>query len=763
MNEVSLDQVIPAEPGSPEYQRTERLGLFGERLDGRFRAAVALKSKLEERWLEDTRQYHGEYDPTTLEKIQRMGGSEAFVNLTRVKCNAVEARLGDMLMPTEDRNWDIRPTPVPELQMAAAKRTVVRGPDGQPLPGPNGGPMTAVDVVAKVQAEAERAADLMRRQMDDQLAECGYNSVLRSVIHNMAVYGTGILKGPVVRAKSKRKYQQSQAIGEDGIPVKGWGMQMVEDLTPAAECVSPWDFFPEGSPTSMDDCEAVFERHRFTAARLRELAKLPGFLPEQINAVLSMDPERAMSGNIDSADSDAVRSVGGRSRYEVIEYSGPIDVEDLVAAGVEVDPDDKLTTYQGSVWFCCGKVLKAAISLLETGELMYDVVPLERDDTSIFGFGVPYMMRHSQRAGNSAWRMILDNARLSVGPQVVYRRGKVVPSNNDPRLSPLKTWEVTDPNVPVNDAFAVFPVMPNFQGMFQIFETVRALTDEETGLPMIAQGQQSGNITKTAQGMSILMNSANTVLRRMVKEFDDRITSRFIRRLYDYNMQFGTNEDAKGDYCIIPMGSVSLMVREQQSQGLMQLSQLGAVNPEFAQRIKWGDLLRSTVKSMSINADGLVKTEEELQAEREQQAQQAAQNPPPMPPEIQVKMAQVQMAQAELQFKQQEAQIRLQMEQAEVQARVAIDGAKTEAERARVQATIEGERMRAQAAMAQAQADMARIQVEREMALIKLAAEREMTLEEVRKEFGIKALEIDAANQRFNAEMRVKNKMGSGI
>jgi hypothetical protein len=470
-----------------------------------------------------------------------------------------------------------------------------------------------------------------------------------------------------------------------------------------------------------------------------------------------------MSGSVDSADSEAVKGLTGRGRYEVIEYNGPIDPEDLIAAGVDVDPADRLTSYQGTVWFCCGKVLKAALSILDTGEMMYDVFPLERDDTSLFGFGVPYMMRHSQRAGNSAWRMILDNARLTVGPQVVYRRGKVVPSNNDLRLSPLKTWEVTDPNVPVNDAFAVFPVMPNFQGMFTIFETVRALTDEETGLPMIAQGQQSGNITKTAQGMSILMNSANTVLRRMVKEFDDRVTSRFIRRLYDYNMQYGGDEEAKGDYCVIPLGSVSLMVREQQSQGLMQLSQIGATNPEFAQRIKWGDLLRATVKSMSINADGLVKTEEELTAEREQAAQQAAQQPPQMPPEMQVKMAQVQVAQAELQFKQAEAQARLQIEQAEAQARIASEQAKTEVERQKVQQSLEEARMRAEAAMAQANADMVRTQVEREMAMLKLAAEREMTMEQLRKEFGIKTLEIDAANQRFNAEMRVKNKMGSGI
>lgn len=758
MLEIPIDQVAEQGEESPEA-RAERLQLFGERLDKLFREQVGAKSLLEQRWLKDIRQYSGEYEDDVLANIKAAGGSEAFVNFTRVKCNSTESRLAEMLLPTDDRNWSIEPTPIPELQLASRSREPVMGPDGKPAVDRNGKLVTQSGQVAAVQEKAKQASDRMQLRMDDQLEECSYNAVCRNVIHNMAVYGTGILKGPVIRNKARQTFQKTRDIDpETGVPTETWQLSVVEDLAPCAESVSPWDFFPDMRATTMQNCEFVFERHRFNKQRLRDLAKLPGFLPDQINAVLETEPEKSFSGLVDTADSaDKTSSV--RGGYEVIEYTGPIDPEDLLAAGVQIDVADKLTSHQGTVWFCQNRVLKAVLSMLDSGELMYDVVPLERDDTMIFGFGVPRMMRHSQRAGNAAWRMILDNARLSVGGQVIWKQGKVRPINGDTRLSPNKGWEVTDPNANVNDVFAIVPVPAVFGEMFNILETTRQFQDEETGLPQIAQGQQSPAITKTAQGMSILMNSANTVLRRMVKEFDDSVTSRFIRRLYHWNMQYGDDEQAKGDYQIIPLGSTSLMVREQQTEGLMRLAELGGSNPEFMRRLKWGEILSDIVRSMNINAEGRVKSDDELKLEEEQ----AKQNGQQIPPELQLEMAKMEVEKAKLQMQSAMNQAELQIKQAEAQAEVAHRQAQTETERAKIQATVEAERMRAMAAVDAAQADMARVQVDRELALLKLAAEREMTLEQVRASFGIEAMRTDSKHQLFNAESKLRRETGEGI
>lgn len=743
-----------------ERRRQERLGLFGERLDKLFREQVALKSPTEERWLQDLRRYEGRYDDAMLGSIREAGGSEAFVNLTRVKCNATEARIADTVLPTGDRNWAIEHTPVPELARAQRDTSLVRGPDGSPRIGPDGKPTRVADAVAALVAEAKKAADLMQQEMDDQLQECQYNAVLRQVIRNTVVYGTGILKGPVIRARMKIGFSKVQEMVPGGVPRQMWKLNIQEDLAPGAECVSPWDFFPDMRARNMREAEFVFERHRMNSMKLRELAKLPGFMPDQIKDVLASEPTQGMAGLIDQADSEETLGHRGRGTYEVIEYSGPIDVADLEAAGIEgLDADDKLQGYYGTVWFCNGRVLKAVLSMLQTNELMYDVMVLERDDSSIFGKGVPAVMEQSQRAANAAWRMILDNAALSVGGQIVTKTGKVKPKNGNWRPSPLKHWEVTDPNASIDDVIQILAIPSNLSTIFTVFETARYLSDEETGLPMIAQGQQSPAITKTAQGMTLLMNSANVVLRRIVKEFDDAVTSPFITRLYRWNMQFNEREDIKGDYHVVALGSSALMLKEQQAQGLMQLGSLAGTNPEFAMRTKWGDLYRQIVKAMSISAESLIKTEEEVEFEKAQ----AAQQPPEVPPEVQIKMAELQMKGAQLQLEQARAQTEAQVEAARLAMEQAKIQGQTETERRKVELTFQAEQARAQAALAQAQADVFRIQMEREALVLKLAAERDLTMEQIRKEFGIKAMDIDSKHQLFNAERAVKQEFGEGM
>src|SRR5690554_4160406 len=74
---------------------------------------VGKRNLIEKRWLEDLAQYHGRYDDETARNLSVGRKSRLFINQTRPKTNAMEARLADMLFPTDDRNWGIEPTPVP--------------------------------------------------------------------------------------------------------------------------------------------------------------------------------------------------------------------------------------------------------------------------------------------------------------------------------------------------------------------------------------------------------------------------------------------------------------------------------------------------------------------------------------------------------------------------------------------------------------------------------------------------------------------------
>ena len=76
---------------------------------------VAMRRNVELRWLEDTRQHQGNYQEKITKDLQNDKKSTLFINETRPKTNSCDARLSDMLFPTDDKNWGVGPTPVPEL------------------------------------------------------------------------------------------------------------------------------------------------------------------------------------------------------------------------------------------------------------------------------------------------------------------------------------------------------------------------------------------------------------------------------------------------------------------------------------------------------------------------------------------------------------------------------------------------------------------------------------------------------------------------
>lgn len=621
---------------------------------------VGKRNLIEKRWLEDLAQYHGRYDDETARNLSVGRKSRLFINQTRPKTNAMEARLADMLFPTDDRNWGIEPTPVPELASQAeeaarmAAQLVIQATQAQETGDPSADALAqqaqeAQQMQAEISArldEARKRARAMEDEIDDHLRECRYQSQAREVIADACRLGTGIMKGPVIGGRSRRQWQEVTVIdGETGEAQTVHAMVEATDPRPVFWRVNPWSFFPDFDATSMDDCESVFERHLLNKKQLRALAKQPGFDPDAIRRLLRDQPRYSTPSYI--AD---LRSITGAyhdsatDRYHVWEYHGPLTAEDLrhlseaapgAAGGLgeEVaEIEDPLQEVQVVIWFCQNEILKAGPHPLDSGESIYSVFCLEKDEASIFGFGVPYLMRDSQRALNAAWRMMMDNSGLSTGPQIVVNRDVVEPSDGSYELTARKVWYRNNSAPAGAPAFETYEINSHQAELANIIELARRFIDEETAVPMIAQGEQGPTPEQTATGMSILTNAANTVFRRIVKNFDDDLTTPCIRRIYDWLMQFSDKEHIKGDFEVDARGTSVLLVREMQSANLMALLNNYSGHPVIGPFLKRQGLplFRRLVQTMMIPAEEAVATDEELEAEAARQAQE----PPPPEPEI---------------------------------------------------------------------------------------------------------------------------------
>ena len=148
----------------------ERLRVFGVRLQSKADDQVQQRYSIDERWLDDLRQFNGQYDKVTAATLAASGGSKLFVNITRNKVNAAEARLIDILFPTDDRNWGIQPTPVPYLSKIAKDEDPVQNEDGSPFVTDKGVQVEKRDIAQGVIEEARERSNAMQDEIADQLS-----------------------------------------------------------------------------------------------------------------------------------------------------------------------------------------------------------------------------------------------------------------------------------------------------------------------------------------------------------------------------------------------------------------------------------------------------------------------------------------------------------------------------------------------------------------------------------------------------------------
>lgn len=629
----------------------ERLQAFGTRLSRLAEEQAQKRVPVEERWLKDLRQYHGKYTQEEIDRMRDSQTAEVFVNITRNKTNAAEARIQDMLFPTDDRNWSIEPTPVPEIEAIRQ----------------SGYPEEAA-AASQLIRQAEAAAELMQEQIDDQLVESKYQAKARDMIHDAVVLGTGIIKGPVIVGRIKKRWDTDP---QSGMSV----LTITEDLTPAVEYVDVWNFYPDMSATRLSDCEFFYERHMWTKKQLREFAKLPGVLQDKLRDVVKQG-----KGNTITQDRmNDIRAITGintiidQNRYEVWEYHGPISKQELIDAiegsedpQINLDDIDELDDEIEAVVFFSGcHVLKVALNPMETNERPYSGLCWEKDDASPFGFGVPYLMSAAQKSINTGWRMMLDNAGQAVTDQIVFNQGIIEPVDGKWTIGPKKLWRMKDESRSVQEAFAVFETRNHQAEYANIIQMARQFADEETNMPLIAQGEQAAHVTRTSSGMSMLMNSANIVLRRAVKNWDDDITEPLISRFYDWNMSYNQRRDIKGDFKVNARGSSALLVREKQQENLMIFANLSASNAELAMRRDWEGLDKEMAKALEVPYNSITLSDEDIAAKQQQMQQQMQQQQQPQDPMVEIRAQ-------ELQLKAQEVQQKFQMEMQKFQAEMQL-------------------------------------------------------------------------------------------
>jgi len=424
-------------------------------------------------------------------------------------------------------------------------------------------------------------------------------------------------------------------------------MVMKEDIKPGSVRVDPWNLYPDPAcGENIHEGSYIIERDTLTRKKLAELKGLPGYIEAQIDLCLKEGPQKTTSsGELKDSDKENL--------FEVWHYYGQIEAEDMLAAGCECEEGK---TVDAILTIVNDHVIKAARNPIDTGEFPYDVFPWQRREGSWAGIGVARQIRTPQRMVNAAARNMMDNAGVSGGGMFVMKYGAITPADGNYEIRGRKLWYLNEgaDEEDVRKAFTYIDIPIRQQELSNIIQFGLKMAEDVTGLPLLLQGQQ-GKAPDTLGGMQMLNNNATSVLRRLARTFDDKITEPHVRRYYAWLLQYG-DDDLKGDFQIYARGSSALVERDTQAQSIMGMGQL-VLNPAFGIDPKrW---IAKALSSQRLDPADFQFTDEEMQ-----QLQQQAGKRPPDPA--------VQVAQIRAQTEQQKAQMEAQEKDKDRQVDIVI-------------------------------------------------------------------------------------------
>lgn len=624
---------VPSPADAPVRQvNSEQMRLLGVKLTNLFGQYKSDRKIAEYRWLRNQRQYLGIYDPE-IEKQLIGGRSMAYPKITRVKCISVLSRLMNLMFPGNERNWELRASPSPDLDVADVKQAIADAQKKDKDAGVE--PDMGLEwVMAAIQQLADKRADALSKYIDDQLEELGgdqtydYIALNRRVLQSGILYGLGVLRGPFARETSSTVWE----VDHTGQP----SVKKVKTYKPMFEFLPVWDFYPDMGAKIFQSMDGYFTRVVMSRSQLLELCKREDFFKTVIRSYLSHEGQ---VGNYKAMEHETLlREMGVRvnvneqkpetQKYEIIVWHGPISGAFLASAGVEVDEDKLADEIDAEVWTVGGHIIKCEMNpWVALGVKVKTVHPFifDEDDTSPIGQGLPNVVRDSQMSIAAATRMLLDNASVICGPNLELNMDLLLPNQDVSSTSAYKMWyrEGTDQS-------AQFPAVKNIQidghlpELLQVIELFMKFADQETFVGPATGGDMEkapSEPMRTAAGASMLRSDAALPFKDIVRAFDS-LTQSIIESLVQFNKKFNPTRAPEGDYNVIARGATSLIAKEVRG---MQIDQLATtLTPGEALHVDERKMVVARLRVRDLD-DLLVSEEEAIRRKAQQDAGLAAQ------------------------------------------------------------------------------------------------------------------------------------------
>lgn len=547
-------------------------------------------------------------------------GCTLFIPFTRRYVNAGVAKVQEILLSPDEKPFEVKPTPKPELVKQLGDHTQVEhngtllerdptpkevnpgsgGTPEHPLPlmdAPQmdttkepGKPLTKAEIAAEQIRQAEEAAKEVATMIHDSMVECRFGMHHRRCIQDGGRIGTGIIKGPFPKiSRSVVAYKD----GENEV------VELRESIVPSAKRISPINFYPDpGCGEDIQEGSYTWERDDLSRAALQRLAKEPGYSKRAINRVLKETPQRVVDNRqFEHMDTTSIEKLPYEAWFF---YASVTKAEYMILQRDMNKPDlddlDELEdiSVQGTI------VNDQLIQFVrqpneKTGQYPYHVFNWLHREGFWAGIGIAEQGMPAQRVINGAVRRLVDNAGYSAGMQLFLDTDLIEPIEvegepNNYKIQAVKLWGKKQ-GAMIDDIRKAMHVIqfPNAQAQLSwLIEFGIRMYEETTNIPLVTQGWSGKTTPETLGGTEIQDSNANQMLRDVAMNDDQGIIIPFVLQRHEWHLlDPSVPIEKKGDVKIHARGASVMVDRYLQRQVyekhlpmLLQGSRMFRIDPE---------------------------------------------------------------------------------------------------------------------------------------------------------------------------------------
>lgn len=375
----------------------------------------------------------------------------------------------------------------------------------------------------------------------------------------------------------------------------------------------------------------VIQRSRLTRAEINDLLDLPGFITEEVRAVLDEYGRGGLVDNWDQTDSErSILESREDPRFNqsgliaCIEFQGNAQGRFLLDLGM--DPaliPDPLRDYFCNAWLIGRHIIKVQLSPSPRKRHGYYITSFEKVPGNPCGNGLPDLLADIASVANATLRALVNNLSISSGPQAVINDDRLGDGENGEQMYPWKRWHVKSDPFGNNTEKAVefFQPSSNSAELLNVYMAFSSLADEHSAIPKFMTGSPpSGGLGRTASGLSMLMQNSSKILQTVASNVDRDVINPVLNSLMDMVMLTDETGLLSGEEKIRVKGVAVAQQRETQRARQLEFLQVTA-NPIDMSIIGpkgRATVLREVATGIGIPGENVVPSDQQMEEKQKQ-------------------------------------------------------------------------------------------------------------------------------------------------